>query len=110
MSPEQIFDVLDCGNAQENWQAVVRAWKGRAAQCRSLAHQLRRDAEGATARADETAEDADNFEALAAALEKAAVTFPAPAQVDRSPEGEDPEERLHRNDESAVGATDAPKD
>lgn len=32
------------------------------------------------------------------------------AQVDRSPQGEDAVERLHRNDESAVGVTDAPKD
>jgi hypothetical protein len=42
----------------------------------------------------------DCYWAVAAALE---------AQVDRSPEGQDGETRLDRNDESAVAESDAPK-
>lgn len=80
MSPEQIEDVLDCGNAQENWQTIVQRWKRRAAQSADIARKLRADAQDALDRATEHDDDARDFEQLAHALENASVTFPTPAQ------------------------------
>ena len=83
MSPEQIIDVIDCGNPQEAWQTMVRHWRRRAVQSREIAKKLRADAEKLRADAEdallgasENDDAARDFDGLADALEKASVTFP----------------------------------
>jgi hypothetical protein len=82
MSPEQMSDVLDCGNPQEAWQAMVRHWRQRAVQAREIVLKLRADAKDATESALEHEDAARDFDGLADALERASVTFPI-AQPER---------------------------
>jgi hypothetical protein len=76
VTPDQIADVLDCGNAQETWQTMVRHWRQRATYAREIANKLRADAKDALESASEHDDMARDFDGLADALENAIVTFP----------------------------------
>jgi hypothetical protein len=87
VSPEQITDVLDCGNPQESWQTMIRLWRQRAVQSREIAKKLRADAQDALDRANEYDDAAHDFDGLADALEDASVTFP-PGDKNEKPPGQ----------------------
>jgi hypothetical protein len=108
MSPEQISDVLECGNPQQVWTVAIAYLEGRAQQSDDIGESLRRDAKDALKQADEHFAAAQEFHNLALAMRRAPITFAA--QVDRSPEGRDAEERLDAKHESAVANGDAPKE
>jgi hypothetical protein len=76
MSPEQLQDILDCGNAQEAWQEMVAHFKQRARQEREIAADLEREAKDAFNRCTEHREIAAGFDVLAVALINADVDFP----------------------------------
>lgn len=75
MSPKQLEDVLDCGNAQETWQEMVAHFKQRAASERQIAFELEQESHDVLARSAEHHGIAADFDPLATALLNANVDF-----------------------------------
>jgi hypothetical protein len=74
-------DVMDCGGPTETWQEMVKHLRWRAANSRGLSRDSRKSSEDMAETADFFAGQAEDFDALASALEHANITFASPALV-----------------------------
>lgn len=81
-------DIMDCGGPQETWQEMVRHLKWRAANSRGLSRDAEKSAKDMAEDAEYFAEQATEFDALADALGRANITFPAIVDTHRMAETE----------------------
>lgn len=98
-------DVMDCGDPEATWKEMVRHLRWRASNSRSLAFDCEQTAKDSAESATIFAAQADDFDALANALERASVTFPASA--DTRPKGGDATEIAAPFTSGAVPKADA---
>jgi hypothetical protein len=102
--PKTILDqwsYLDLGEPQQAWACAVDRFKEEAQINQQCAEQQRKIAADASEQARLHAERAVEFDSLARAIERAAITFPA--SVDTLPKGQDAQQGLAGTESGAVG-------